>query len=106
MTAHNARARRRWLFFQKFSFYFKAAVVAVAGVAMLAGYVRLRIERVSLAYQMSENLLMERTLAEQVATAELRYNTVFSSARLIEAAKRRGFREPGRDDFIYDGEGI
>ena len=86
------------------SLFFKAALAAAVVVAVLAGYVRFRIERLALA---RENFLLieeEKRLIDEVASAQLRYNEVFSSGRLTRAARKRGFREPRRGDYIYESE--
>lgn len=74
-------------------------------MAVLAGYVRFRIERHTLARENAMLLEEERRLIDEVATAELRYNKVFSSGRLTEAARKRGFREPRPGDYIYESGG-
>ncbi len=90
--------------FKRVSFFFKVLAGCAVVVAVLAGYVRLRIERFSVAYETSENIRTETKLVEEVDEAELRYNKIFSSKRLGEAAKKRGFREPRHSDFIYESE--
>ncbi|WP_462137132.1 hypothetical protein [Candidatus Mycalebacterium sp.] len=86
------------------SFFFKTLVVCCAVVVIAAGYLRLRIEKVALAYEISENVRREKLLIEEEAAAELRYTEVFSSKKLRELAAKKGFREPGRSDFIYESE--
>ncbi len=104
MAEQKAKSRRRWLLFKRVSFFFKAFLACAAVVAVLAGYVRFRIEKVSLAYKTSENVRRERVLVEEVAAAEARYNELFSSRNLGAIAAQRGFREPKRSDFIYESE--
>ncbi len=104
MERQKAKTRRRGLLFDRISFFFKALLACVAFVAALAGYMRFRVEKVALAYEISENVRAENLLIDEVAAAELRYNRVFSSRKLSEAAKQRGFREPRHSDFIYESE--
>ncbi|QMU55647.1 MAG: hypothetical protein GKS04_00340 [Candidatus Mycalebacterium zealandia] len=86
------------------SFFFKAFLVCCAVVAVVAGYMRLRVEKVVLAYEISENVRKEKLLIEEAAAAELLYTEVFSSEKLRDLAAKKGFREPGRQDFIYESE--
>lgn len=87
------------------SLFFKIAVVAAVVMAALAGYVRFRVEWHTLARENAMLIEEEERLTEEVAKAQLRYNEVFSSGRLTEAARKRGFREPRRRDYIYESEG-
>ena len=102
MEQKKAKSRRRWLLFRRFSFFFSTLVIACAVVAILAGYLRFRIEKLSLAYETLENVRREKALVEEVAAAELRYNDLFSSRRLSVLARKKGFREPRHSDLIYE----
>lgn len=104
MKKTKAKSRRRWLFLRRVSFFFKVLAVCCALVAIAAGYLRLRIEKVALAYEISESVHREKLLIEEVAEAEVLYTEVFSSRRLSEIAAKKSFREPGRSDFIYESE--
>ena len=104
MGAKNADARRRWLFVKKASFFLKTALAAAAVMSALAGYVRFRIEWHTLARENAMLIEKEERLTEEAALAQLRYDEVFSSGRLTEAARKRGFREPRPADYIYESE--
>lgn len=104
MAERKAASRRRGLLVRKASPFFKTVVLGLAVAAVLAGYLRFRIEKLSLAYETSENLRREARLADEVAAAEARYNEIFSAGNLGVLAARKGFREPRRSDFIYEPE--
>ena len=104
MRKAKAKSRRRWLFLRRVSFFFKAFAVSCVLVAAAAGYLRLRTQKVALAYEISENARREKMIVEEVAAAELRYAEVFSSKKLREIAAKKGFVEPERSDFIYETE--
>ncbi len=102
MEQSKAKSRRRWLLFRKASFFFGVFAATCVVVAVLVGYLRFRIEKLSLAYETLENVRREKELVEEVAAAELRYNDLFSRRRLSALAKKKGFREPRHSDFIYE----
>ncbi len=104
MTLQKAKTRRKRLLLKRVSFFFKVFAGCAIAFAALAGYARFRIEKLSLAYEISENVRREKRLVEEVAAAEARYDEIFSSRKLAALAAQRGFREPGRSDFIYESE--
>lgn len=104
MAREKLKSRRRRFLFRRGFFFLKLFLGCAVIVSALAGYVRFRTEKLSLAYATSENVRREKALVEEVAAAEARYNEFFSAGRLRVLAGQMGFREPEISDFIYESQ--